>query len=522
MIDRHLHDSVSYSDIVELSLRQHPERPALVQDGRCLSYGELRAAVRDMQDRLLSAGLARSDGIAQLSSNRIEAVIVQLAAFGLGLRYTPLHPMGSIDDHAYIVQDAEVSALVVEPRQFADHGREIAQRAPGLQHLWSHGPSAFGSDVFALPTTGALERLKAKPHPEDVVALLYTGGTSGRSKGVTLTNRSMVMNVLLTLSGWEWPAEIRFLCSTPITHATGCMLVPILARGGTIHLHAGFDAPRFLKEIERSRINSTFLVPTMIYLLTDAQRGCPADTSSLETVIYGGAPISPARLKEAIALFGPVFMQIYSQSEAPNCATVLRKDEHQDGADGRHASCGRPIPGIGVALLDTANQPVRRGEIGEICLRGPSLMQGYWNKPEETAEALRGGWLHTGDLAREDEEGFLHIVDRRKEMIVTGGFNVYPREVEDVITAHPAVDAAAVIGVPDEKWGEAVKAVVVVRDGAVLTAAEIMGWVREHKGAVATPKSIDFLDALPLTSLGKPDKKVLRAKYWAGQARQVS
>lgn len=522
MIDRHIHDSASYSDIVELSLQQHPERPALVQEGRSLTYGELHAAVRQMQDRLLSAGLARSDGIAQLSSNRIDAVIVQLAAFGLGLRYTPLHPMGSIDDHAYIVEDAEVSALVIEPKQFAEHGTEVARRAAGLRYVWSHGPSSVGPDIFSLPTTGALERLKAKPHAEDVVALLYTGGTSGRSKGVTLTNRSMVMNVLLTLAGWEWPSDIRFLCSTPITHATGCMLVPILSRGGTIYLHAGFDAQRFLKEVEQSRINSTFLVPTMIYLLTDAQRSSRADTSSLETVIYGGAPISPSRLKEAIALFGPVFMQIYSQSEAPNCATVLRKDEHQGGTDGRHASCGRPIPGVGVALLDDENHPVKRGVVGEICLRGPSLMQGYWNKPEETAEALRGGWLHTGDLAREDEEGFLHIVDRRKEMIVTGGFNVYPREIEDVITTHPSVSSAAVIGVPDEKWGEAVKAVVVVRNDARLTAAEIMAWVREHKGAVATPKSIDFLDALPLTSLGKPDKKVLRAKYWDGQARQVS
>ncbi|VTU14443.1 Long-chain-fatty-acid--CoA ligase [Variovorax sp. SRS16] len=522
MIDRHLHDSATYSDLVELALQQNPDAPALVQDGRSLSYAALRTAVHQMQDRLLSAGLARTDGIAQLSSNRIDAVIVQLASFALGLRYTPLHPMGSVDDHAYILEDAEVSALVVEPAQFGEHARQLLSRATSLRHVFSHGASDFATDIFSLPMTGAPAKSKAKSHPEDVVALLYTGGTSGRSKGVTLTNRSMVMNVLLTLSGWEWPADIRFLCSTPITHATGCMLVPILSRGGTIHLHAGFDARKFLATVARDRINSTFLVPTMIYLLIEAQRTAPVDTSALETVIYGGSPISPARLAEAIALFGPVFMQIYSQSEAPNCATVLRKKEHQGGVAGRHASCGRPLPGITVALLDDDHHPVKRGDIGEICFRGPSIMQGYWNKPEETAETLRGGWLHTGDLAFEDGEGFLHIVDRRKEMIVSGGFNVYPREIEDVITAHPAISSAAVIGVPDGKWGEAVKAMIVLREGATVTAGEIMHWVREKKGAVATPKSVDFLDALPLTALGKPDKKTLRARYWAGQQRQVS
>jgi fatty-acyl-CoA synthase len=220
---------------------------------------------------------------------------------------------------------------------------------------------------------------------------------------------------------------------------------------------------------------------------------------------------------------GPVFMQLYGQSEAPNCVTVLHTYEHDPELHPeRLASCGTPIGWSVVRLLDDDGNEVPVGEVGEICVRGPLVMPGYWNKPEETARALRHGWLYTGDLARRDADGFIYIVDRSKDMIITGGFNVYPREVEDVLTHHPAVAAAAVIGVPDAKWGEAVKAVVVLKPGARAQAEELIALVREHKGPVQAPKSVDFADVLPLTGLGKLDKKALRAKYWAGQARGVA
>jgi fatty-acyl-CoA synthase len=202
--------------------------------------------------------------------------------------------------------------------------------------------------------------------------------------------------------------------------------------------------------------------------------------------------------------------------------TVLRRIDHDpDRFAHRLASCGRPIANSQVRLLDEAGNEVPVGEVGEICARGPLVMKGYWNKPDETAKALRNGWLYTGDLARADADGFLYIVDRSKDMIISGGFNVYPREVEDVLTQHPAVAAAAVIGVPDPKWGEAVKAVVVLRAGACVSPEELIALVREHKGAVQAPKSVDFADSLPVTGLGKPDKKALRARYWGGQARGV-
>jgi len=236
--------------------------------------------------------------------------------------------------------------------------------------------------------------------------------------------------------------------------------------------------------------------------------------------------MSPTRLIEGMQVFGPVFMQLYAQSEAPNTITVLHQHEHDpQHHPERLASCGTPCVGTQVRLLDDDGQPAPDGEVGEICVRGPLVMKGYWNKPEETAQALRHGWLYTGDMARRDADGYLYIVDRSKDMIISGGFNVYPREVEDMLSQHPSVASAAVVGVPDVQWGEAVRALVVLRPGAqvdpVALATELMAWVRERKGAVQAPKAIDFVDALPMTGLGKLDKKAIRAKFWQGQERAV-
>jgi fatty-acyl-CoA synthase len=264
------------------------------------------------------------------------------------------------------------------------------------------------------------------------------------------------------------------------------------------------------------------MVPTMIYALLDHPATKDADLSSLKTIYYGASAISPSRLKEAIERFGPIFFQFYGQAECPMTITVMRKEEHDPSNLERLASCGRIVPWVNVALMDDDMNEVPDGDPGEICVQSPLTMKGYWKKPEQTAEAFAGGWLHTGDVARKDADGFLYIVDRKKDMIVSGGFNVYPREVEDVISRHPAVAAVGVIGVPDERWGEAVKAVVVLREGETVDAEELKALVKEAKGAHYTPKSVDFADSLPLSPLGKPDKKALRAQYWGDAQRMVN
>ncbi|HEY9352747.1 MAG TPA: AMP-binding protein, partial [Nocardioides sp.] len=281
-----------------------------------------------------------------------------------------------------------------------------------------------------------------------------------------------------------------------------------------------FDPAAVLETIERERISSLMVVPTMLYALLDHPDSRTRDLSSLETVYYGASAINPVRLAEAIDRFGPIFAQYYGQSEAPMAITYFAKGDHvdEDGKPLTHrlTSCGRPSALVRTALLDADGTPVAPGEPGEICVAGPLLSGGYWQLPEVTAETFRDGWMHTGDVAREDEDGFWYIVDRTKDMIVTGGFNVFPREVEDVIATHPAVAQVAVIGTPHEKFGEAVTAVVVPRPDAVLSdevVAEIQALVKERKGSVHAPKSVIEIDAIPMTALGKPDKKALRARF---------
>ncbi len=256
----------------------------------------------------------------------------------------------------------------------------------------------------------------------------------------------------------------------------------------------------------------------MLYGLLDHEDTARAELSSLKAVVYSGAPASPTRIAQALDVLGPMMVQAYGQTEAPNTILILDQSDHSDASSGRLHSAGRPAPGLQVALLDEGGRQVGQGDVGEICVRGPLVMDGYWNQPEQTEETLRGGWLHTGDLAHRDEDGFYYIVDRKKDMVISGGFNVYPREIEDVLSAHPDVAAVAVIGIPDTKWGEAVTAVVVPHAGRDPKAEELMALVRERKGPVHTPKTVVFVETLPLTSLGKTDKKALRQRFSATPA----
>jgi fatty-acyl-CoA synthase len=307
---------------------------------------------------------------------------------------------------------------------------------------------------------------------------------------------------------------------TPLSHAGAAFFAPTLIKGGSLVVLPRFDPAEVLRTIEEQRITATMLVPTMLYALMDHPDSRTRDLSSLQTVYYGAAAINPVRLREAIDRFGPIFAQFYGQTEAPMVISYLGKGQHDDA---RLSSCGRPSAFLRIALLDEHGDRVAPGEPGEICVAGPLLAAGYWNQPTATAETFRDGWLHTGDVAREDGDGYLYIVDRTKDMIVSGGFNVFPREVEDAIATHPAVAQVGVIGTPDEKWGEAVTAVVVLRAGEAPDEAalarlidEIKTRVREQKGPVHVPKQVITADSLPLTALGKPDKKALRATYAAG------
>ena len=391
-----------------------------------------------------------------------------------------------------------------------------------MKHILSVGPCDVGQDLSALADGEPVTPLRSIAEADDICSLGYSGGTTGRPKGVVQRHRTVVEMNSLICAGWQLPAEVRYLAATPISHAASAFVLPTWMNGGTVVLQHGFQADTFFEAVERHRITWTFMVPTMLYVLLDHPGVRTADLSSLETIVYGAAPMSPTRLREALDVFGPVFLQLYGQAEAPACVTTLRKEEHDVSRPHLFGSCGRPLPGVEVALLDEDNNPVAVGEPGEICVRGKIVSDGYLKRPELTAETFSGDWLHTGDMAKADEDGYLYIVDRKKDMIISGGFNIYPREIEDVLTSDPGVAAAVAIGIPDDRWGEAVKAIVVARPGADPDPQALIALVKEKKGAVYAPKSLDIVDELPVTGLGKPDRKAIRARYWEADGRQVN
>ena len=522
MADSSLYQGSTYFDLILQGLRRWPEREAIVDaSGLGLTYAQLEQRIWQIARVLRDAGLKPGDGVAQLAANRVDTFATMAAVLGNGMRYTPLHPMGSLEDQLFILEDAEISALVVDVPYFAERGAELKAGTGDELRVYTLGPSEFGIDLPALAEQTEAQVLFELPDYDDIAWVTYTGGTTGKPKGVIMTQGAMAAKSLISMAEWQWPQDIRYLASSPISHAAGFLLIPTFLNGGKVYLTAGFNPDQVLDLVEKERVNTLFLVPTMIYVLMDHPRSRQADLSSIESIIYASAPMSPTRLREALELFGPVMMQCYGQTECIHL-TMMRKEEHRLDKPQRLSSCGKPPAGVRMALLDEAGNQVPRGDIGEVCIRSEAVMRGYWKCPEQTAQTLAGGWLHTGDLGFQDEEGFYYLVDRVKDMIITGGFNVYPKEVEDVLTAHPAVAMAAVIGVPDEKWGEKVIAVVVPREGELIDGAELTQLVKDKKGAIQSPKHIDFVEGLPLTALGKIDKKALRSQYWGDNVRLVN
>jgi fatty-acyl-CoA synthase len=438
---------------------------------------------------------------------------------------TPLHPMGSLVDHAYVIGDAEIECLVFDADHFTDRARELKGRYPDLT-LLGFGPNEVGDDYVAL--ADGFEPTTLEPpdvSPDDLCTIVYTGGTTGRPKGVLMSHRVWQAMTWIQMSEWEFPGELRMAIATPLSHAAMSLVAPVLLSGGAFYVMESFSPDGFFDLVEEHRITTTLIVPVMLYAMQAHPRYETADMSSMETIFYGASPMSPAKLAQAIEHWGRIFYQFYGQTEAPMVICHLKKGEHDAAYPERLASCGRPVPWMHVALLDSEDRPVPPGASGEICTRGPLVMDGYKDLPDETAETLSGDWLHTGDVGRFDHDGFLYIVDRTKDMVITGGFNVFPREVEDVISTHPDVNMVMVIGVPDEKWGEAVKAVVVLNADAQPSDGlthELQQLVKDAKGSQQAPKTIDYVADLPTTPVGKPDKKAVRSRYWDESSRAVS
>ena len=481
---------------------------------RNITYGEARAASRRLAANLWRAGVLPGERVGVLSRNRLEFVLLFYAASRAGVTLVPLNTRLAAEEWAFIVSDAAPRVLFVE-RAFV----------AGLPVTSSETVIFDESFDTWLQTAEEPEDL---PDDEDRdLFQLYTSATTGRPKGAVLTQRAVCANIAQIGKATRISRGERSLVVAPLFHAAAVpsALTP-LARGGSLYLQAEFRPADVVDALERERIGFAVLVPAMLQAcLSDGalQSRRPPDT--LRLIYYGSSPIAEPTLRSAMAAFNCEFMQSYGMTEATQSATFLTHADHLRGLDDRPellVSAGRAASHTQLRIVDPDDRPLPVGQPGEVVIRGPQVMRGYWNQPEATAAALRSGWLHTGDIGTLDDEGYLTIRDRLKDMIVSGGENVYPRAVEEVLMRHPMVADVAVIGVPDARWGETVKAIVVARPGATPTAEALIAHCRQHVGGFEVPRSVDFVAELPRNATGKVLKRVLREPYWAQRERQVS
>jgi acyl-CoA synthetase (AMP-forming)/AMP-acid ligase II len=518
-------------DFFDRGWRGNPQGVAYVQDDRQYTFQEVGELSCRIANGLLALGLPKETKGAVWAGNDVVAWTCTLGLWRANMCWIPVGARSSAEENHYLLDAFDCEVLFFQ-KYFAPVIAELRPRLPKVR-LWIciddepadfPGARSLAGWVADQPAT----RPEVAVDMDDVVMLSSTGGTTGKPKGVMNTHRSAQTFCAHFLMGCPYGAQERpvNLAAAPMTHTAGLLSVPCTSRGGTVVVVTKPDPALLLGAIPKYRVTELFLPPTVIYrLLEIPDLGKKVDFSSLKYFMYGAAPMSVEKLKQAIQVIGPVMMGGYGQTEAPASIAYLPPDAHFEGgrlaSDERLSSVGRPNPLIRVEIMDDANEILPPGGTGEICVRGDLVMKGYYKAPDKTAETIVDGWLHTGDIGHLDAEGCLHITDRKKDMIISGGFNVYPSEVEQVIWGHPAVQDCAVIGVPDEKWGEAVKAVVELNAGQQVTADDLIALCKEKLGSVKAPKSVDFVDSLPRSPVGKVLKKDLRARYWQNTARKI-
>lgn len=492
------------------SLLTNAGRPAISVGATTLSYDEVRLAVGGACSLLTDVGVLAGDRVALLFGNQAEFVIVDLAIQALGAVKVPLNSLLSRTEIEGLIAMAGVSTVLV---------------APTLHHLVDGLPGEV--DVRTVTLDELHHRRQEPPtdsraSPKDPSVIYSSGGTTGAPKGIMHTQQSVLANMWAHLLESGISRDDSVLVTTPLPHAAGLFGLATLLRGASLTIESGFDPDRVIDLVDAERITWTFVVPTMIYRLLDCAASRGWNGGTLTTIQYGAAPIGAARLREAIDRFGPIFQQLYAQTECPNYGTVLRKEDHVRALHEPHllASCGRRSIMCDVAILDDDGDICPRDQIGEVALSSPYLMEGYWNRPGAADDRFAGRWLRTGDVGRQDAEGFVYLVDRKNDVIISGGMNVYSAEVEAVLAQLAQVKVAAVVGLPHPDWGEAVHAFVVADDR--LSEDVLRQQCAAHLAAYKRPKTFEFVDSIPLTRYGKIDKVALRSKYWGEQTRAIN
>jgi acyl-CoA synthetase (AMP-forming)/AMP-acid ligase II len=515
-------------DFLDYWADAQPEAQFAMQGEHRLTYREALGAVNRLANAFVAAGLRVGDRVAILSKNSIEYVLIYFAASKAGVAAVPLNYRLAVPEWTYILNDARPRMLIAAGQYLTtiDGFRNeletvesfVASDAVGLERWESF--QDWVTDERSTPP----ERLVAE---ESDAYQMYTSGTTGHPKGAVLTHRAVTANVRQIGHALQLEPAEGSLVVAPLFHAGAVpSTFTCVSRGGCLYIQEDFDPLEVVRALSEERICYAVLVPSMIQAcLVRVPDAAERPYDSLRLLYYGASPIAEHTLRSAVEVFQCGFVQSYGMTEAAQALTFLSPTHHQRGLDEQPElllSAGRPAMETEIRIVDENDAPLPNGVPGEIVARGPQLMRSYWNRPEESAEVLRGGWLHTGDIGYIDDEGYLYVQDRLKDMIVSGGENVYPRVVEDVLFQHPAIADAAVIGVPDERWGETVKAVVVLRAGMATTEEEIIGFCRGKLGGFELPRSVDLVDALPRNPSGKVLKRDLREPYWIGRSRHVT
>ncbi len=476
----------------------HATRTAIEGPEGRITYSELATAVRALAVALQSRDPSPGSRVALCAANSPNYIVGMLAILAAGKVWVPLNYRSTSSEIERILETTEPSVIMVD-----SVGDELIKSGASSKLSFSQFPALIDKHRAATPQRHDLSR-------DATQAIKFTGGTTGIPKGVMQPYRAWVAGIINQIVGWKISHDDKFVVCAPISHGTGTYVMPLLAQGGCLLLCASNSAEDIVRAFKQQGGTMTFMPPTLIYKLMAAPGLSAADFPALRLMIYGGAPMPTEKISHAQSFFGPVVATTYGQTEAPQIATLLAPGELADPA--YRASVGRVTWLSEIAILSPDGNDLPPGQLGEVAIKGDLVMTGYWKLPDKTDETIKNGWLHTGDVGYLDEQGFLFLKERLRDVIITGGFNVYPVDVENTLSLHDAVHEAAVFGIPDDKWGETVNAAVELRPGAATTPDEIKAFVRERLGPVLTPKNVIFYDSLPRSSVGKVLKTTIKDK----------
>ena len=501
------------SDMIRLNGRKNPDRVAIVADDVVVTFGELRDRMHQVANAMLQLADV-GDRVAVLAENLPEYVEMYYGVPDAGMALTFLNYRLHPKEWAWIMANAEARVLVVQPK-FLEVLEPFLESVPTLEHVIVIGDATSDHQVTYADLVGSAssERHELVIDEDTTAWLLYTSGTTGFPKGAMLTHRNLVIAALNSVIEYEPQPDERALIAFPLCHVSGYSVPVTHFRGGRIVLTPMFEAELWMQLVDEHQITGTSMAPTMLNFILEHPKVNDYDLSSLRGIGYGAAAMPVEILRSAIKRFGPIVYSGFGMTELGGNVLTFPKSAHERAVNGEEhllASCGTPMVMADVRVVDEDMNECPPGVVGEMVIQGEQVLAGYFGNEKGTQEAFRGGWFHTGDMARRDEEGFFYIVDRMKDMIITGGENVYSREVEEILYTHPAVSEAAVVGVPDETWGEVVTAVLVVRAGTSVSEAEIVQLARDNLAGYKKPRRVVFVDELPKTVSGKIIKRELR------------